>query len=161
MNTPTALSRRRSRFAAFLVALARDPPPAADIASIETEERSPLGLSAFAIGASGDALAPTVRVSPDLPVCDACIAEMEDESDRRHGYPYINCTDCGPRYTIILGLPYDRAKTTMRDFAMCDRCAREYEDPMDRRFHAQPTACPECGHPTEVTTVGPDGADGP
>ncbi len=76
--------------------------------------------------------------------CQACLRELFDPSDRRCGYPYLNCTDCGPRYTILLGLPYDRPKTTMNDWAMCPACAREYRDPLDRRFHAQPVACPAC-----------------
>jgi hydrogenase maturation protein HypF len=86
----------------------------------------------------------TTAISPDLPVCDDCLREMRDPADRRFGYAFVNCTNCGPRYSIIEALPYDRPLTTMRAFAMCDDCAREYHDPLDRRFHAQPIACPAC-----------------
>ena len=121
------------------------PPPAARIASCEARTGAPEGHAGFAIRASAGAGAPTVRVSPDLPVCAACLAELGDPADRRAGYPYINCTDCGPRFSIVLGLPYDRPRTTMRDWPLCADCAREYDDPRDRRFHAQPVACPACG----------------
>jgi hydrogenase maturation protein HypF len=121
------------------------PPPASQIATFEAEDVAAAGCGGFEIldSAAGDP--PTVRISPDLPVCPACLAELFDPADRRHGYPYINCTDCGPRYSIVLGLPYDRPRTTMRDWPMCADCAREYHDPLDRRFHAQPVACPACG----------------
>ena len=88
---------------------------------------------------------PTVRISPDLPVCDDCLKELFDPADRHYWYPYINCTNCGPRYTVVLGLPYDRQNTTMNDWLLDDDCASEYSDPADRRFHAQPVACPACG----------------
>ena len=99
----------------------------------------------FVISAShGDAPSATL-ISPDIAVCDDCLREMQDPADRRFGYPFINCTNCGPRYTIVWRTPYDRSHTSMRDFVMCPECAREYHDPLDRRFHAQPVACPACG----------------
>jgi hydrogenase maturation protein HypF len=94
-------------------------------------------------------------VSPDIATCGECQAEIFSPADRRFGYPFTNCTNCGPRFTIIEDIPYDRPKTTMRDFKMCPRCQREYDDPLDRRFHAQPNACPDCGPKLEL--VGSDG----
>ncbi|HEX4012501.1 MAG TPA: carbamoyltransferase HypF [Candidatus Cybelea sp.] len=129
----------------FARAIAAQAPPAARIASVEDEPAPVEGFRDFVIRESARKERPTVRVSPDLPVCDDCLREMFDPNDRRFGYPYINCTNCGPRYSIILGLPYDRGQTTMRAWPMCDRCAAEYHDPADRRFHAQPIACPACG----------------
>ncbi len=129
----------------FLAELANTPPPAARIAAVEVTEAQPAGLSGFSIRESRRGGAPTARISPDLPVCDSCLAEMRDPGDPRHGYPYINCTNCGPRYTVIERLPYDRPFTTMRAWPMDELCSRQYHDPADRRFHAQPIACPACG----------------
>ena len=98
----------------------------------------------FRIVASGSGEGAT-SIPPDTAVCDTCVAEMRDPADRRHGYPFIACTHCGPRYTITTGLPYDRVNTTMVGFPLCPPCLAEYTDPTSRRFHAQPTACPECG----------------
>jgi hydrogenase maturation protein HypF len=130
---------------AFVHELKTQPPPAANIAEIEIHSVSPAGLNDFTIRESERRDHPTVRISPDLPVCDDCLKELFDSSDRRYLYPYINCTNCGPRYTVVLGLPYDRASTTMRSWPLDEYCAREYEDPGNRRFHAQPVACSACG----------------
>jgi hydrogenase maturation protein HypF len=130
---------------AFLAELQAAPPPAARIATCDAVPAALEGHAGFAIRTSAREGAPTVRISPDLPVCDACLAELDDPADRRAGYPYINCTNCGPRFSIVLGLPYDRPLTTMKDWPLCADCAREYGDPRDRRFHAQPVACPACG----------------
>jgi hydrogenase maturation protein HypF len=130
---------------AFLRDLTAQAPPAAAIAGMEVEAVRPCGVSDFVIRASAGRQQPTVRISPDLAVCARCLQELADPADPRFHYPYINCTDCGPRYSIILGLPYDRAATTMKTWPMDARCAAEYHDPASRRFHAQPVACPECG----------------
>ncbi len=129
----------------FVRDLKSQPPSAAAISEIKIEPTALLGIEDFTIRNSGHGGRRTTRVSPDLPVCDACLAEMSDPCDRRYGYPYINCTNCGPRYTVILALPYDRPNTTMKSWALDERCEHEYHDPTDRRFHAQPIACPECG----------------
>ncbi|GGL39542.1 carbamoyltransferase HypF [Nocardia jinanensis] len=132
------------------------PPPLAMIESIERTEIAVRGGTGFHIadttGGAGRTLA-----SPDIALCAACAAELRDPADRRYRHPFVNCTDCGPRFTIIAALPYDRASTSMADFPMCDRCAREYHDPADRRFHAQPIACPDCGPSLYYT--GPDGGE--
>ncbi len=130
---------------AFLAELHSSPPPLARIARIETRDLAPTGETGFRIRESGAAGERTVLVPPDLATCNDCLREMAEPSDRRYRYPFINCTNCGPRYTIIQDLPYDRAKTTMADFAMCDDCRAEYENPANRRFHAEPTCCPVCG----------------
>ena len=131
--------------AEFVLAVRTEAPSAARIASFDSEPASVENFDDFRIRQSAKNSRPTVRVSPDLPTCVDCLRELFDPDDRRYGYPYINCTNCGPRYSIVLGLPYDRPQTTMRSWPMCERCAREYDDPRDRRFHAQPVACPECG----------------
>lgn len=129
----------------FAADLAAQPPPAAEISRLEVAPAAAQGLRGFDIRASQGDEAPATRISPDLPVCDACLAELFSPGDRRFAYPYINCTDCGPRYSVVLALPYDRPRTTMRDWPLCADCAREYHDPLDRRFDAQPVACPRCG----------------
>jgi len=129
----------------FAQALLAHPPPAARIAEFETQHTTLRGFRTFEIHKSEHRQAPTVRVSPDLPVCEDCLRELFDPGDRRYGYPYINCTNCGPRYSIVRALPYDRPQTTMRDWPMCAQCRAEYEDPSNRRFHAQPVACAQCG----------------
>ncbi|MGE5321464.1 MAG: carbamoyltransferase HypF [Actinomycetota bacterium] len=133
------------RLADFVRDLKLKPPPAASIAEIEVEPAQPQGLNKFTIRESQRLDRPTVRISPDLPVCDDCLRELFDRANRRFGYPYINCTNCGPRYTVIERLPYDRPNTTMKEWPLDEYCDREYHDPANRRFHAQPVACPECG----------------
>ncbi len=130
---------------AFVRDLRAQPPPAASIAEIDVRSVPPVGLREFTIRSSQHRERPTVRISPDLPVCEECLQELFDSSNRRHLYPYINCTNCGPRYTVVLSLPYDRPNTTMKSWPLDDYCSAEYSDPGNRRFHAQPVACPACG----------------
>ena len=129
----------------FLAELTQSPPPLAQIDTVSWASRLPRGGLGFRIEPStADASGP-IFASPDVATCDDCLAELFDPRDRRYRYPFLNCTHCGPRLTIIEGSPYDRERTTMRSFAMCAACRDEYEDPRDRRFHAQPIACPACG----------------
>ena len=130
---------------AFVRDLKLKPPPAASIAEIEVAPAQPQGFESFSIRESQRLGRPTVRVSPDLPVCDDCLRELFHSADPRFAYPYINCTNCGPRYTVIENLPYDRPHTTMKTWPLDEYCSREYHDPANRRFHAQPVACSECG----------------
>lgn len=120
-------------------------PPLARIESIEEHAVDATGASAFEIRESRTPLDPTVPVAPDAAICTDCLAELRDPANRRYRYPFITCTNCGPRYSIVLSLPYDRRRTTMEQWEMCDECRREYESAGDRRFHAQPIACPTCG----------------
>ena len=147
---------------AFVRDLKAQPPPAANIAEIDVQPAEPVGLREFTIRTSQRREQPTVRISPDLPVCEDCLTELFDPADPRYLYPYINCTNCGPRYTVVLSLPYDRPRTTMKDWLLDDRCAAEYSDPTERRFHAQPIACPACGpsyylQPHDRTAQGSEG----
>ncbi|OWK45315.1 carbamoyltransferase HypF [Fimbriiglobus ruber] len=128
----------------FLDGLTAEAPPAARIEDVSWESRTPVGDGDFRIEASAADGGP-VAIGPDLATCDACLAELFDPSDRRFHYPFLNCTQCGPRLTIIISAPYDRERTTMAGFTMCPACRAEYDDPTDRRFHAQPVACPACG----------------
>ena len=129
----------------FVENLRTQSPPAASIAELEVQPVVPRGLNEFTIRESQRRERPTVHISPDLPVCNECLAELFDPANRRYLYPYINCTNCGPRYTVVLGLPYDRPNTTMKDWPLDHHCAAEYKDAANRRFHAQPVACPACG----------------
>ena len=134
----------------FVAALSEHAPAAARVERVDIADLKPSGWSAadeqgFRIVASQDQTAHTTLVSPDIATCDDCLRELFDPADRRYHYPFINCTNCGPRFTIIRSLPYDRAATSMDCFPMCPKCAAEYADPLDRRFHAQPDACFDCG----------------
>jgi hydrogenase maturation protein HypF len=129
----------------FLTQLQTAPPPAAAIVSVDVHRTVPNGFTVFTIRASANRAQPTARISPDLPTCADCLRELFDPHDPRYRYPYINCTNCGPRYTVIRRLPYDRANTTMAAWRLDHHCASQYADPADRRFHAQPVACPACG----------------
>jgi hydrogenase maturation protein HypF len=131
--------------AKFEVCLIVDAPALARIHEVDAEAIDPLGESGFRIMESRSEGPARTFVSPDIAVCDECLAELWDPADRRHKYPFVNCTNCGPRFTITTRLPYDRPNTTMAGFTMCGDCRREYEDPVNRRFHAQPIACPRCG----------------
>jgi hydrogenase maturation protein HypF len=129
----------------FLTALANEPPPLARIDHLSWEHRPPRGDGRFRIESSESERSGPVFVSPDVATCADCLAELLDPADRRYHYPFLNCTNCGPRLTIVTGAPYDRQRTTMAGFPKCAACRAEYEDPADRRFHAQPTCCPACG----------------
>jgi len=126
-------------------AIRETPPPNASVISIETQEVEPHGDEVFTIRPSDASGAHTTQVLPDLATCANCLNELIDPTDRRYLYPFINCTQCGPRYSIIEDIPYDRSRTSMRHFPMCPACRAEYENPADRRFHAEPNACPDCG----------------
>ena len=129
----------------FVGDLRRRAPVLAVIERLRTSRRRPTGQSGFRIVASAGGGARRALVSPDMATCADCLAELWNPADRRYRYPFINCTNCGPRYTIVTDVPYDRAVTTMQDFPMCAACAHEYADPTDRRFHAEPVCCPACG----------------
>ena len=147
-GSPAALER-------FLVSVGRDHPPRAVIQGLEASYLEPVGFAGFEIRESADG-EKSALVLPDIATCPDCLHEVFDEGNRRFRYPFTNCTNCGPRFTIIGALPYDRPKTTMAAFPMCDACREEYENPGDRRFHAQPNACPDCGPRLELWDV--DGA---
>ena len=129
----------------FFLELREKAPPLAHISRLQTRRLDPTGEKVFLIRESLAQTTRTALISPDVAVCEDCLREMFDTRDRRYRYPFINCTNCGPRYTIITDVPYDRAKTSMKFFAMCPECEAEYLDPTNRRFHAQPNACPVCG----------------
>ncbi|MDH5509652.1 MAG: carbamoyltransferase HypF [Nitrospinota bacterium] len=129
----------------FWQRLTTEAPPLAHITKVEQEQIPSLGPSGFSIHKSEDSGGKTALVAPDSDVCSDCLRELLDPQDRRYRYPFINCTNCGPRFTIIRDVPYDRPNTTMSRFPMCAQCRKEYENPANRRFHAQPVACHDCG----------------
>ncbi len=129
----------------FLERLPREAPPLAAVERVSPAALEPTGEPGFAIRESPAGGEPDALVSPDSATCPDCMAELFDPADRRHRYAFVNCTNCGPRFTIVRGVPYDRPLTTMAGFQMCSACQAEYDDPADRRFHAQPNACPDCG----------------
>lgn len=130
---------------AFMGKLRSEAPPLARVEDVQLEWMAPAGISGFEIEVSRAGSGASTLIPPDVAVCRACLAEMGNPADRRYRYPFIVCTECGPRFSIIEGVPYDRARTTMRAFEMCPACRCEYEDPGTRRFHAEPNACPRCG----------------
>ncbi|MFJ6617938.1 carbamoyltransferase HypF [Kitasatospora sp. NPDC091335] len=143
---------RRDALDAFCRRVAGDAPPLAQVDSVEHTPLTATGATGFRILPSRPDGPRATLIPPDTATCADCLAELADPADRRHRHPFISCTNCGPRHTIVTGLPYDRADTTMAGFPMCPDCAREYADPADRRFHAQPVACHACG-PTLALTV--------
>lgn len=152
-----------SAVARFCDRIAAEAPPLARVDSVEHRELPSVGGTTFTILASHSGGPARTLVSPDSATCADCLAELADPVDRRYRHPFVNCTHCGPRFTIVTGVPYDRAHTTMAGFPMCLDCAREYADPADRRFHAQPLACPACGPRLRLLVAdegGPRSADG-
>jgi hydrogenase maturation protein HypF len=158
MNTPVGvvieIEGGRGAVEGFVAALPVEGPPLMQISAVERAEIAVSGDEEFLIRESVGAREAFTLVPPDVCVCAECLAEVRDPGDRRYEYPFANCTNCGPRYSIILDVPYDRAETTMAAFTMCADCQREYEDPVDRRFHAQPNACPVCGPRMELVVPG-------
>jgi hydrogenase maturation protein HypF len=134
----------------FLIRLSSEKPPRSFFQSLESRFLDVAGYTAFEIRESISSGEPTALILPDIATCEECLAEIFDPANRRYRYPFTNCTNCGPRYSIITQLPYDRPNTSMRAFTMCPECMKEYNDPADRRFHAQPNACPVCGPHVEL-----------
>ncbi|GFP23392.1 hydrogenase maturation protein HypF [Candidatus Hakubella thermalkaliphila] len=132
----------KEELTAFVQALSREAPPQAVVKSVNWESHPPADFCDFTIRESIKKEGQFVLISPDIATCAECLIELFDPADRRYRYPFINCTNCGPRFTIIEEIPYDRASTTMKNFTMCPQCQAEYDNPMSRRFHAQPNACP-------------------
>ncbi|MCM1982135.1 carbamoyltransferase HypF [Lyngbya confervoides] len=143
----------RAALAHFLQRLEGEHPPQATLTQVQRQTLAPQGYHHFEIHPSQQfSPRPSAELLPDLATCPACLQELFDPRNRRYRYPFINCTQCGPRYSILQDLPYDRPRTTMQGFAMCAACQREYDNPSDRRFHAQPNACPDCGPQLAVWT---------
>ncbi|MBD3275956.1 MAG: carbamoyltransferase HypF, partial [Candidatus Marinimicrobia bacterium] len=134
----------------FIRTLEDNPPPLSAVDSVRVQEIPAVQHNGFHIRESVRGAAMSTLISPDMAVCEDCASELHEPGDRREHYPFINCTNCGPRYSIIYDIPYDRPKTSMREFEMCPACSQEYHDPADRRFHAQPNACPVCGPWVEI-----------
>jgi hydrogenase maturation protein HypF len=145
----------RAQIESFIRAISAQAPPLAQITAIESRPAKAANHADFQIIDSRQEEDRSTLISPDVSICADCLRELRDPQDRRYGYPFINCTNCGPRYTIIDDVPYDRPKTSMRQFRMCPACQAEYDNPRNRRFHAQPNACHECG--PQVALHGPDG----
>ncbi|MFD8427754.1 carbamoyltransferase HypF [Streptomyces coelicoflavus] len=143
-----------SALADFCDRVARDAPPLAVVESVSHEPVAAVGEAGFVIAASRPGSTVRTLVAPDTATCERCLTELSDPADRRHRHPFISCTHCGPRFTIVTGLPYDRPQTTMAGFPLCPRCGDEYRDPADRRFHAQPIACHDCGPRLRLVTPG-------
>jgi hydrogenase maturation protein HypF len=144
--------------ARFVERLPAEAPPLARVEQLLSEAIEPSGTTGFAIASSTSAGRPDAPVAADSATCPDCLAELLDPGDRRYRYPFTNCTNCGPRLTIVRGVPYDRPLTTMAGFEMCERCLAEYLDPLDRRFHAQPNACPQCGPSLRMDDLSGDAA---
>ncbi len=134
----------------FILRIEKEKPPLSLINSLEATFLDPLNYNEFEIRESKNEEETSALILPDISTCPDCLDELFDPENRRYLYPFINCTNCGPRFSIIESLPYDRPNTSMKEFAMCDKCREEYENPMDRRFHAQPIACPNCGPQIEL-----------
>ncbi|HEX5635081.1 MAG TPA: carbamoyltransferase HypF, partial [Gemmatimonadales bacterium] len=144
----------------FATALAAEAPPLARVARVVARDVAPAGFDAFDVLESADAPSAVPAIPPDVALCAACARELRDPEDRRAGYPFITCTDCGPRYTVVASLPYDRERTTMAAFTPCPACAAEYATPGDRRFHSETNSCPACGPRVWLEVAGvPVGAD--
>ena len=166
MTSTASCSRskeRPERIDEFLGRLPEEAPPLAAVETVATEDAPSTGEREFRIVESERSGEPEALVAPDAATCVDCLAELFDPANRRYRYPFINCTNCGPRFTIVRGVPYDRALTTMASFQMCPECQAEYEDPRNRRFHAQPNACPACGPRVQLIDRGgeTDSARGP
>jgi hydrogenase maturation protein HypF len=153
-NSPTGVfvevEGASEKLKSFLFRLERERPPRAFIQSLESSFLDAVGFADFEIRRSDESGAKTAIVLPDIATCADCLREIFDAENRRYLYPFTNCTNCGPRFSIIESLPYDRPRTTMKIFEMCAACREEYENPLDRRFHAQPNACPTCGPKLEL-----------
>lgn len=140
---------------AFEARLSSEAPPLARVLRVDSAPLCPIEEDGFRVVASRGGAPVSTLVAPDVAVCDECLGELFDPADRRYRYPFINCTNCGPRFTITVRLPYDRPNTTMSSFVLCPSCSAEYHDPADRRFHAQPVACPDCGPRVRFDSGGP------